>query len=67
MKVSELISILQRMDQDLPVAYKLFSEKCLLEELDLTVQNLCVARKDGWVHNARPDKETIPYLVFPGN
>ena len=67
MKVSELIELLRTYPQDLPVAYRLFSEKCLLEVKDIEVEALCEARPDGWVANARPDKPTIDYLVFPGN
>jgi len=67
MKVRELIELLQTYPQELPVAYRLFSEKCLLEAGDIDVQSLCEPRADGWVANARPDKPTIDYLVFPGN
>ena len=31
------------------------------------IQKLCLPRADGWVANARPDKETQEYLCFPGN
>ena len=67
MTVSELIELLKTYPQDLPVAYDKYSEQCILEAKDLSVQSLCAEREDGWVANARPDKPTIEYLVFPGN
>lgn len=67
MTVSELIELLRAYPQDLPVAYRLFSEKCLLEAKDIDIEALCEPRADGWVANKRPDKPTIDYLVFPGN
>ncbi len=67
MKVSELISFLQTQPQDLTVVYSVYSEQCVLCPKDITIKQLCVARPDGWVHDARPDKEQKPYLVFPGN
>lgn len=65
MKVSELIELLKTFDPELPVAYSLYSEQCLLEASDLEVLELCEPRNDGWVANSRPDKPLIPYLVFP--
>jgi hypothetical protein len=67
MKVRDLIEILKTYDQDMLVAYKLFSEQCLLEKEHLKVESLCVARPDGWIQDARPDMEAVDYLVFPGN
>lgn len=67
MTVSELIELLKTYPQDLPVAYKLFSEQCLLEAKDISVEELCAEREDGWVANKRPDKPTVKYLVLPGN
>lgn len=67
MTVAELIELLKTYRQDLPVAYKLFSEQCMLEAKDINVESLCAAREDGWVPNARPDKPTVEYLVLPGN
>jgi hypothetical protein len=67
MKVKDLIEILKTYDQEMLVAYKLFSEQCLLEKEHLKVESLCEARPDGWIQDARPDIETVDYLVFPGN
>ena len=66
MKVKDLIALLQAKDQELPVAYMCCSEQCMLEEDDITEEELCEARNDGWVANKRPDKKSITYLVFPG-
>lgn len=65
MKVSELIAFLQTQPQDIPVVYSTCSEQLLLEPKDIEVVDLCEARPDGWVHHARSDKPTTPYLVFP--
>lgn len=65
MIVKELIELLHTFDPDLPVAYSIYSEHCLLDEDDVGILNLCRPRPDGWVANARPDKVTQPYLVFP--
>lgn len=67
MTVRELIEFLQTQSQDLPVAYKSYSEQCLLEITDIKIVELCEARPDGWIPGKRPDKPAIPYLVFPGN
>jgi hypothetical protein len=67
MTVRELVAYLSTQPQDLPVAYRLFSEHCLLETSDIAVETLCKARDDGWVPSARPDKATQEYLVLPGN
>ena len=64
--VKELIEFLQRQPQDLPVAYVCCSERCMLDEGSIEIEQLCEARPDGWVANERPDKPSIPYLVFPG-
>jgi hypothetical protein len=67
MIVSELIQFLQTFPQDLPVAYDLHSEQCLMEPGDIEIRDLCLPREDGWVANPRPDKPSQTYLVFPGN
>ncbi len=67
MNVAELIEALQGMPQDLPVAYRCYSEHCLLQPDDLMMARLGAARDDGWVHDCRPDKPSVVYLVFPGN
>lgn len=67
MNVQELIDHLRTLDPTMPVAYRIFSEQCLLDVDDIQMEMLCEARPDGWVHSARPDKPAIPYLLFPGN
>jgi hypothetical protein len=67
MTVAELITLLQQFPQDLPVAYAIDSEQCLLEKTDLGVVELDQARPDGWVHNKRGDRRGQKYLVFLGN
>ena len=67
MTVAELIEFLKTQPQDIQVAYRLYSERCLLETDFISVESLCGAREDGWVHLSRPDKPTRQYLVFPGN
>lgn len=67
MTVAELIAFLQTQPQDLPVAYRCYSEYCLLEVKDIEVKHLCPPRSDGWVANERPDKPTQDYLTLPGN
>lgn len=65
--IAQLIAHLQTLPGDLPVAFELHSEQCLLDLKDLRIAQLCYPRPDGWVHHARPDKPTQPYLLFPGN
>lgn len=67
MTVAELIAHLQTQPQELQVAYHLFSECALMEAKEISVQEMCVARPDGWIHEKRPDKPSQTYLVFPGN
>ena len=67
MTVAELIELLKSVPQDLPVAYELFSEQCLLEPSKIRIEELCFPREDGWIQDERPDKPTREYLVFPGN
>jgi hypothetical protein len=67
MTVKELIEVLQKYPQDLPVAFKCYSEQCILQEKDIKVESHCINRVDGWVQNKRPDMLSIDYLVFPGN
>ena len=65
--IKELIQHLETFDQDLPVAFQVFSEQCLLDINQIKVHELCEPRPDGWVQDKRPDKNSIKYLVFPGN
>jgi hypothetical protein len=67
MTVRELIEFLQTQPQDMLVAYQIYSENCLLEVKDITIERCCEPRADGWVANPRPDKPTRDYLMFPGN
>jgi len=67
MKVHELITLLQTKPQDLQVGYQCYSEYAVLEADQIALQDLCEARPDGWIQDARPDKETTQYLIFPGN
>lgn len=67
MLVSELIEYLKKQPQNLQVVYRCYSERCLLTEEDVEVEELCIPRNDGWVHHKRPDMPSKEYLVFPGN
>jgi hypothetical protein len=67
MTVAELILFLQKQPQDLPVAFQIYSEHCLLKETDIEVEEHCLPRNDGWVEYRRPDKPAQKYLLFPGN
>jgi hypothetical protein len=67
MTVADLIEILRGYPQTLPVAYYLYSEQCLLEAKDISIQEYSVVREDGWIQNKRPDMATQLYLMFPGN
>lgn len=65
--VKELIAFLQTQPQDLVVAFEQYSD---WSEMELDQIRACVAgvrRGDGYIPNARPDKPTQTYLVFPGN
>jgi hypothetical protein len=65
--VAELIAHLTTFPQDLPVAYQLHSEQCLLGLDDVNVVKLQAPRPDGWVHDERPDRPAQDYVLFPGN
>ena len=67
MTVAELIEFLRKQPQDLLVASEMYSERRLLDPDDITIEDLCEPRPDGWVQNRRPDMPTRRYLVFPGN
>lgn len=67
MTVRELIEVLGTYDPELPVCYELYSEQAMLKAGYLKVEELQPPRNDGWVHDKRPDKEVMKYLVFPGN
>lgn len=67
MTVKELIKLLQTYPSDLPVAYSIYSEQCLLEAKDILVAEACEPRPDGWVQRKRGDMPSRPYLMFPGN
>jgi len=67
MTVKELIEFLQAQPQDLQVAYKCYSEQCLLRSEDIEHITFCLPRPDGWIQNFRSDMPSQVYLVFPGN
>jgi len=67
MTVAELIEHLKTFPQDLPVAFQCYSEQALMKPGDIAIKQCQPPRKDGWVHDARPDRPSVPYLVFPGN
>lgn len=67
MKVSELVKLLQGYPQDMEVAYRCYSEHCLMKASELHVQQHSKPRNDGWIHYKRPGHEAQDYLVFPGN
>ena len=67
MTVKELIDFLQTHPPGMLVGYRIFSEQCLLEADDIQVVGCCDPRPDGWIQDARPDKPTRQYLIFPGN
>ena len=67
MNVAELIEFLKTQPQDLQVAYRVYSEQCLLEADDIRIFEGREPRPDGWVHASRPDKPKQRYLLFPGN
>lgn len=67
MRVKDLIAYLQTQPEDMQVAFKLYSEQCLLELEHLKVEELCEPRSDGWIQDKRSDKPSQIYLVFPGN
>lgn len=66
MTVAELIEFLKTQPQDVLVLHEKWSEHQLLKKSGIRVATLGLPRPDGWVHNERPDKPTMQYLVFPG-
>lgn len=67
MKVKDLIEYLKSLDPEMDVAYKIFSEQCLLDEGDIEIIEGCFPRPDGWIHDKRPDMPVKQYILFPGN
>ena len=67
MTVAEFVEYLKSQPQDITVAYKCWSEQCLLDTRDIETVELCHPREDGWIQNKRPDMETETYLLLPGN
>lgn len=67
MTVKELIDLLATYPADLPVAYRLHSEQCMMNKDDIAVVDLSHPRPDGWIQNKRPDLPAQQYLLFPGN
>lgn len=67
MTVAELIAYLQTQPQDMQVAYRCFSEQCLLTVDEIEIYEGCAPRHDGWIQNKRPDMPTQKYLLLLGN
>jgi hypothetical protein len=67
MTVSELIAFLQTQPQDIQVAYCCYSEQCLMELEQITVERKSAPRPDGWIQDRRSDIPQQDYLLFPGN
>ena len=67
MTVAELIAFLQTQPQELQVAYRCYSEQCVLEANEIRISEECEPRADGWVQNKRSDMPTQTYLLLPGN
>lgn len=67
MTVAEFIAYLQMQPQEMQVAYRCYSEQCLLDVDDIYIVDLCAPRPDGWIADSRPDKPTQKYLLLPGN
>jgi hypothetical protein len=67
MNVAELIAFLRTLPQDAPVAFRRFSEQCLVEPKDVELLEACLPRPDGWIQDKRPDMPKQTYVVFPGN
>lgn len=67
MIVADLLGFLMTQPLDREIAYKLHSEQCLMELTDINLMQGCEARPDGWVQNARPDKPSRTFILFPGN
>ena len=64
MTVAQLVWLLQQQPQDLPVAYRKYSEQVLLEKEHIKIVELCEPRDDGWVQDQRPDMPSQTYLVI---
>lgn len=67
MTVAELIEFLKLVPRHLPVAYRRYSECAVLNAEDIVIEKHQPARPDGWIHDARPDRDSVDTLVFPGN
>ena len=67
MTVSELITFLHTQPKDLQVAYRCYSEQCLLCVEEIGIEDCCEPRPDGWIHHSRQDKPKQRYLLLPGN
>lgn len=67
MTVAEFIEVLKDLPQDLLVAYRRCSEQKLLEPREISIEEACWPRPDGWIQNKRPDMPAQTYLMLPGN
>ena len=62
MKVSDLVTLLLTLPQDIEVIVPQWSESRLLGPSGVAVVTRRSARTDGWVHDERPDKERQTFL-----
>lgn len=67
MTVADLVAFLRTQPQELPVAFRCYSEQVLLKAEDIEVVRCCEPRSDGWIHDERRDKPSREYLILPGN
>ena len=67
MTVAELIAFLQTQPQSRQVAYRCYSEQCLLDVAEIELKVMCKPRPDGWIQDWRPDMPAQAYLLLPGN
>lgn len=65
--VGKLKKLLDQYEDDTKIAFSQYSEYAIMEEIDITLEQGCPARPDGWIQRARPDIKSEMYLVFPGN
>lgn len=67
MTVLELQELLKKFPPGMEIVFSRYSEQVVLEQSDITVEELCYPRDDGWVQDKRPDMPSKLYLCFPGN
>lgn len=67
MTVAKLIELLKEKPQDAIIGYQCYSENIIMTANQIKLVEACAPRDDGWIHDARPDKPTVTYVMFPGN